>query len=61
VTKIVPAKNDQEKPKVELDDGTCIECDLLIGSDGERSRTRNDYKIGAWGYSYTENELTCTV
>lgn len=43
VVAIIPAKNPHEKPKVELDDGTEIECSLLVGSDGEKSKTRNDY------------------
>lgn len=49
---IIPAEGPSEKARVELDDGTEIECNLVIGSDGEKSKTRNDYQIGAWGYSY---------
>lgn len=61
VVAIIPATDPSEKPRVELDDGTEIECNLLIGSDGEKSKTRNDYQIGAWGYSYHQNGLVCTV
>ena len=46
---------------MKLDDGTVIECKLLIGSDGEKSKTRAEYGIGAWGYSYNQNGLVCTV
>mgnify|MGYP006112193059 FL=1 len=46
---------------MKLDDGTVIECKLLIGSDGEKSKTRSEYGIGAWGYSYNQNGLVCTV
>lgn len=46
---------------VHLEDGTEIECSLLIGSDGEKSLTRNKYGIGAAGYNYNQNGLVCTV
>lgn len=34
---------------------------MLIGSDGEKSLTRNKYGIGATGYNYNQNGLVCTV
>lgn len=58
---IEPATNPSERPLVHLEDGTIIEPTLLIGSDGEKSKTRSDYKIGSWGYSYNQNGLVCTV
>lgn len=33
------------RPRVKLDDGTIIEADLIIGSDGEKSKTREEYGI----------------
>ncbi len=35
-----------------LEDGTVIEADVIIGSDGEKSKTREEYGIKATGYSY---------
>ena len=43
VLAIIPAEEPNEKPRVELEDGSEIECNLLIGSDGEKSKTRSDY------------------
>lgn len=52
VVEIKPAKDPGMKPIVILDDGTEIESTLLVGSDGEKSMTRNMYGIGASGYNY---------
>ena len=41
-----------ERPSVKLEDGTVIEADLIVGSDGEKSKTREEYGIKASGYSY---------
>ena len=40
VTEIKAAKSDFERPSITLDDGTEISPKLLIGSDGEKSMTR---------------------
>jgi 2-polyprenyl-6-methoxyphenol hydroxylase-like FAD-dependent oxidoreductase len=53
--KVVEVKRPQlvgEKPYVRLEDGTKIEADLIIGSDGEKSKTREEYGIQATGFSY---------
>ena len=44
-----------------LDDGTLIRANLLIGSDGEKSKVRDEYGVKAKGYSYNQNGLVCTV
>jgi 2-polyprenyl-6-methoxyphenol hydroxylase-like FAD-dependent oxidoreductase len=46
---------------VKLEDGTVIEADLIIGSDGEKSKTREEYGIKASGYSYEQSGVVCTV
>eukprot|EP00347_Sterkiella_histriomuscorum_P011785 403371105 len=63
VVEIYPAKDEHShlKPIVKLDDGSYIEADLLIGSDGEKSKVREEYGIHANGYSYNQNGLVCTV
>lgn len=61
VVEIKPAKSLLEKPRVKLEDGRVIETELLIGSDGEKSKTREEYGIKASGYSYNHNGLVCTV
>lgn len=41
--KVVEVKrpaNAWDKPQVKLEDGTVIEADIIIGSDGEKSKTR---------------------
>jgi 2-polyprenyl-6-methoxyphenol hydroxylase-like FAD-dependent oxidoreductase len=45
-------QNSLEKPSVKLEDGSVIEADLIVGSDGENSKTRESYGIKASGYSY---------
>lgn len=49
------------RPRVILDDGSIIEADLIVGSDGEKSKTREEYGIQATGYSYEQSGLVCTV
>jgi 2-polyprenyl-6-methoxyphenol hydroxylase-like FAD-dependent oxidoreductase len=44
-----------------LEDGTQIQPKLLVGSDGEKSLTRSEYKIGSTGHSYGQKGLVCTV
>ena len=61
VKSIQAAKNSGERPRVELDDGSLIEPLLLVGSDGEKSLTRTEYKIGTWGQQYHVKGLVCTV
>ena len=34
---------------------------MLVGSDGENSKTRNEFGIGARGYSYNQMGLVCTI
>ena len=46
---------------MKLEDGTIIEADLLVGSDGEKSKTREEYGIKAAGFSYEQSGLVCTV
>ena len=41
-----------DKPQVKLDNGKIITADLIVGSDGEKSKTREEYGIKATGYSY---------
>ena len=46
--KVVEVKRPNDaggRPRVKLDDGTIIEADLIIGSDGEKSKTREEYGI----------------
>jgi 2-octaprenyl-6-methoxyphenol hydroxylase len=61
VVEIKPAKTLREKPFVRLENGTVIEADLIIGSDGEKSKTREEYGIRASGYSYNQSGIVCTV
>ncbi|CDW77713.1 ubiquinone biosynthesis monooxygenase coq6-like [Stylonychia lemnae] len=61
VVKIEVPKSQSEKPIVELDDGTLIRAKLVIGSDGEKSKVREEFGIRASGYSYGQNGLVCTV
>ena len=44
-----------------LEDGSIIEADLIVGSDGEKSQTREEYGIKSTGYSYEQNGIVCTV
>jgi 2-octaprenyl-6-methoxyphenol hydroxylase len=41
-----------DRPSVKLEDGTVITADLIVGSDGEKSKTREEYGIKATGFSY---------
>ncbi|TNV79571.1 hypothetical protein FGO68_gene8160 [Halteria grandinella] len=62
--KVVAVKRAVEasgRPRVILDDGSIIEADLIVGSDGEKSKTREEYGIQATGYSYEQSGLVCTV
>jgi len=49
------------RPSVKLEDGTVIEADLIIGSDGEKSKTREEYGIKSSGFSYEQSGVVCTV
>ena len=49
---IKPAHHLSDRPMVTLEDGTELQAKLIIGSDGEKSKTREEYGIKAWGYSY---------
>ena len=49
------------RPVVTLENGDVLEPTLLVGSDGEKSLTRTEYKIGTWGHSYGQKGLVCTV
>jgi ubiquinone biosynthesis monooxygenase Coq6 len=53
--------NHLERPSVKLEDGTVIEADLIIGSDGEKSKTREEYGIKSSGFSYEQSGVVCTV
>jgi hypothetical protein len=52
VVEIKRPANSTERPSVRLEDGTVIEADLIIGSDGEKSKTREEYGIKSSGFSY---------
>jgi len=46
--KVVAVKRPAEasgRPRVILDDGSVIEAELIVGSDGEKSKTREEYGI----------------
>lgn len=46
--KVVAVKRPREvsgRPRVILDDGSVIEAELIVGSDGEKSKTREEYGI----------------
>lgn len=58
---IKPALLESDRPEVKLDDGTRIKSRLIIGSDGEKSKTREEYGISAWGSSYSQDGIVCTV
>ena len=51
----------QNRPVITLDDETEIEATLLVGSDGEKSKTRDAHGIGATGYNYIQQGVVCTV
>lgn len=62
--KVVEVKrpaNSWDRPHVKLEDGTIIEADLIIGSDGEKSKTREEYGIKSTGFSYEQSGIVCTV
>jgi len=61
VASIKPARNDYEKPVVTLENGETIEPKLLVGSDGMNSKTREEYGISTWGYSYNTSGVVCTL
>ena len=61
VKDIEKAQSAEDKPVITLEDGSQIECNLIVGSDGEKSLTRNKHGIGASGFSYNQNGLVCTV
>lgn len=56
-----PANGPTERPRVTLEDGTVIESELIVGSDGANSMTRRKHNINSTGYSYNQNGLVCTV
>ena len=59
---IVPVgKEGNEKPRVKLEDGTIIEAELMVGSDGMTSRTREDHGMRVSGYSYNHTGIVCSV
>lgn len=58
---MTPTFTQSERPIVVLEDGTQIKPKLLVGSDGEKSLTRSQYKIGTSGHSYGQKGLVCTV
>lgn len=49
VKSVKPAKSTSGLPQVTLEDGSVIEPQLLVGSDGEKSLTRTEYNVGTWG------------
>ena len=61
VVEVRRPKDGSSRPYVRLEDGTVIEADLIVGSDGEKSKTREEYGIKASGYSYEQSGLVCTV
>lgn len=61
VVEIKRPANAFERPSVRLQDGTVIEADLIVGSDGEKSKTREEYGIKSTGYSYEQSGVVCTV
>jgi 2-polyprenyl-6-methoxyphenol hydroxylase-like FAD-dependent oxidoreductase len=61
VVEIKRPANNMERPSVKLEDGTVIEADLIIGSDGEKSKTREEYGIKSSGFSYEQSGVVCTV
>lgn len=61
VKSVKRATSSSELPQVELEDGTVVEPQLLVGSDGEKSLTRTEYGIGTWGLKYGVKGLVCTV
>ena len=61
VDKIVPARNNVERPKVIMEDGTTIEPALIVGSDGADNFTRLQHKIPSSGYNYNQNALVCNI
>lgn len=61
VVEIKRPANSMERPSVRLEDGTVIEADLIIGSDGEKSKTREEYGIKSSGFSYEQSGVVCTV
>lgn len=48
----VKAGTKSARPVVTLENGDVLEPTLLVGSDGEKSLTRTEYKIDTWGHSY---------
>ena len=52
VVEIKRPTNGEERPSVKLEDGTVIQADIIIGSDGEKSKTREEFGIKASGFSY---------
>ena len=56
-----PSATGVGRPSVKLEDGTVIEADLIIGSDGEKSKTREEYGIKSSGFSYEQSGVVCTV
>jgi 2-octaprenyl-6-methoxyphenol hydroxylase len=61
VVEIKRPASEWERPSVKLEDGTVIEADVIVGSDGEKSKTREEYGIKASGYSYEQSGVVCTV
>lgn len=52
VVEVRPAKSPAEKPIIRLEDGTLLSSKILVGSDGEKSKVREEYGIRSNGYSY---------
>jgi 2-polyprenyl-6-methoxyphenol hydroxylase-like FAD-dependent oxidoreductase len=52
VVEIRRPANPWDRPQVRIEDGTVIEADVIVGSDGEKSKTREEFCIRAKGYSY---------
>ena len=61
VVEIKPARGTGELPVVTLEDGSQIMPKLIVGSDGERSMTRQQYGIETENRSYGQKGLVCTV
>lgn len=61
VVGVTPTFTPEQRPTILLEDGTQIQPKLLVGSDGEKSLTRSEYKIGSTGHSYGQKGLVCTV